>query len=59
MEAEGKWSPSGVAEREGDVYVLEWLEPNDPQATRDKWLPRVRKLSRDGKVSTLVTIPRD
>jgi hypothetical protein len=54
LKAERPWSPTGVAVRGEDVYVLEY--PNSPE--RVDWLPRVRKLDRDGNVTTLVTISR-
>jgi sugar lactone lactonase YvrE len=54
LKAQRPWSPTGVAVRGGDIYVLEYTNPNS--ADRADWLPRVRKLDRDGKVTTLVTI---
>jgi hypothetical protein len=54
LKAERPWSPTGVAVRGDDVYVLEY--PNS--AERADWLPRVRKLDRGGNVTTLVTISR-
>jgi hypothetical protein len=57
LKAERPWSPTGVAEHEGDVYVLEYTHANE---SPDKgWLPRVRKIARDGTVSTLLTISSD
>jgi sugar lactone lactonase YvrE len=52
--AERPWSPTGVAVHGGDVYVLEYTNANG--GTADGWTPRVRKLARDGKVTTLATI---
>jgi hypothetical protein len=54
LKAERPWSPTGVAMHGGDVYVLEYTNANGGQA--DGWTPRVRKLARDGKVTTLATI---
>jgi hypothetical protein len=54
LKAERPWSPTGVAVRGDDVYVLEY--PNSTE--RADWLPRVRKLDRDGSVTTRVTISR-
>lgn len=56
LKAEGPWSPTGVAVHGEDIYVLEYTSPN--QDNHDKWLPRVRKLGRDGKVTTLATVSR-
>jgi hypothetical protein len=53
LKAERPWSPTGVAVRGDDVYVLEYPD----SAERAEWLPRVRKLDRDGRVTTLATIP--
>jgi hypothetical protein len=39
----------------GDVYVLEYTSAN--AAAADGWTPRVRKLARDGTVTTLATVP--
>ena len=56
LKAERPWSPTGVAEQDGDVYVLEYTHAN---GGRDEgWLPRVRKLGRDGKVTILAAIDR-
>ena len=57
LKAERPWSPTGIAEHEGDVYVLEYTRANEPSARG--WLPRVRKIARDGTVSTLLTISSD
>jgi hypothetical protein len=54
LKAERPWSPTGVAVRGGDVYVLEYTNANGGLA--DGWRPRVRRLGRDGKVATLATI---
>ena len=55
LKAERPWSPTGVAVHGGDIYVLEYTNANGGAA--DGWTPRVRKLARDGKVTTLATIP--
>jgi sugar lactone lactonase YvrE len=57
LKSEGPWSPTGVAVRGEDVYVLEYTNPNKDD--HDGWLPRVRKLGRDGKVTTLATVTRE
>jgi sugar lactone lactonase YvrE len=54
LKSERPWSPTDVALHGSDAYVLEWANPNvGPDAG---WRPRVRKVARDGKVTTLVTI---
>jgi hypothetical protein len=55
LQAERPWSPTGVAVHGGNVYVLEYTNANGGAA--DGWTPRVRKLARDGKVTTLATVP--
>src|SRR3989441_423205 len=55
LRAPAPWSPTGIAVRGEEVYVLEYEHPNS--ARREEWVPRVRKVARDGKVSTLVALP--
>ncbi len=50
------WSPTAVAVRSGEVYVLEYL--HTPGDDRTQWLPRVRKIGRDGRVTALGATPR-
>jgi sugar lactone lactonase YvrE len=55
LKAERPWSPTGVALSGQDLYVLEYTNAT---AGADKgWRPRVRKVGRDGRVTTLATIP--
>jgi sugar lactone lactonase YvrE len=53
LKAESPWSPCGVALHGDDLYVLEYINANS-EADED-WPPRVRKLARDGRVTTLVS----
>jgi SMP-30/Gluconolactonase/LRE-like region len=57
LTAERPWSPTGIAVFGDDVYVLEYTNANG--ARKEGWLPRVRKLGRDGKVTMLVTISKE
>jgi sugar lactone lactonase YvrE len=57
LKAERPWSPTGVALFGGDLYVLEYINPIREPAS--SWVPRVRKLGRDGKVTILATLARD
>lgn len=50
------WSPTGVALAGDDVYVLEYLHTAGED--RSAWLPRVRKVSTDGKVTVVATVER-
>jgi hypothetical protein len=56
LKAEKPWSPTGVAVHGHDVYVLEYANANSDN--HDEWLPRVRKLGRDGKVTVVATISK-
>ena len=59
LETPGPWSPTGVTVFHGEVYVLEWSDAA-PSLTevRKAWVPRVRKIGRDGKISLLATVSR-
>ena len=60
LQASGPWSPTGVAVFGGDVFVLEWQDaPPSLLETRRAWIPRVRKVGRDGRVTTLATVSRE
>jgi hypothetical protein len=48
------WSPTGVAIFREDLFVLEYLHIETTR--REDWLPRVRKIARDGTVTVLATI---
>jgi hypothetical protein len=54
LRAKRPWSPTGVAVREGAVFVLEY--DDEKQVQNREWPLRVRKLDRDGHVETLVTV---
>ena len=56
LKAERPWSPTGVALHRETIYVLEY--PNANGAVHADWVPRVRKIGRDGKATTLVTFPK-
>lgn len=54
LKAEKPWGPSGVAVHGGDIYVLEHINPNSEG--HETWPPRVRKLAKDGKITTLLSM---
>jgi hypothetical protein len=56
LKADGPWSPTGVAVHGEDVFVLEYSNANTDD--HGGWLPRVRKLGRDGKVTTLASVTK-
>ena len=51
LKAVPPWSPTAVAIMGGDVYVLEYL--HTASDNRVEWIPRIRKISRSGAVSTV------
>lgn len=51
LTAAAPWSPTAVAVAGNDVYVLEYLHTASDD--RSEWLPRVRKISHAGTVTTL------
>ena len=59
LQATNPWTPTGVAVFHGEVYILEWHDvTRENLEVRDAWIPRVRKIGLDGKVTTLATILR-
>jgi len=56
LRSESPWSPTGVALSGSDLYVLEYTHTEGDD--RREWLPRVRKVSSDGRVVTIATIDR-
>ena len=59
LQATGPWTPTGVAIFHGEVFVLEWHDvTSENLEVRNAWIPRVRKIGLDGKVSTLATVSR-
>jgi hypothetical protein len=57
LRAERPWSPTGVAVHDQDIYVLEYT--NEDSHNHEEWLPRVRKLGRDGTITMLTTISKE
>jgi DNA-binding beta-propeller fold protein YncE len=54
LKSERPWLPTGVAVHGEDIYILEYTNANG--SPNEGWRPRVRKLGRDGKATTLVTV---
>jgi hypothetical protein len=60
LQEPGPWTPTGIAVFHGEVYVLEWHDVAPSlEEVRKAWIPRIRKIGRDGKVTTLATISRN
>ena len=59
LQSTGPWTPTGVAVFRGEVYLLEWHDvTRENLEVRDAWIPRVRKIGLDGKVTTVATVSR-
>ena len=56
LQLEGPWSPTAVALFHGEIYVLEYL--HTAVEDRLQWLPRVRRISADGKNVIIASITR-
>lgn len=56
VQTRSPWSPTAVALFGSDVYVLEFL--HTARDVRRDWLPRVRKISSDGKSEIIMTVDR-
>lgn len=54
LRASDAWAPTGVALNGDDLYVLEFRHIQTERA--QDWLPRVRKVARDGAVMTIATV---
>ena len=54
LKAERPWSPTGVAVWNGNIYVLEYTNANGPAT--EGWLPRVRKIGSDGRVTIIADL---
>jgi len=57
LQLEAPWSPTSVALSGKDLYVLEYL--HTPGDDRRQWVPRVRKITPDGKSALVATVKRD
>lgn len=54
------WTPTGVTIHNNDVYVLEWHDVSyENLEVRTAWIPRVRKIGKDGITTTIATITRN
>lgn len=53
------WAPTSIAIYKGEVYILEWHDVEESQLeVRTAYIPRIRKIGLDGKVTTLATVSR-
>jgi hypothetical protein len=56
IRAEAPWSPCAVSAAKDDVYILEYDNPLAEWP--DEGRPRLRRVTRDGRVTTLVTMEK-
>jgi len=56
LQIQSPWSPTAVALSGNDVYVLEYLHTE--AEIRRAWIPRVRKISPDGKTAIIARVDR-
>jgi hypothetical protein len=57
LRAEWPSSPTGVALHDEELYVLEYAHPDSN--SHQEWLPRVRKVGRDGNITTLTALSKE
>jgi len=57
LKAEKPWAPAGLTVHDDELYVLEHINGNSE--AHEDWPPRVRKLGRDGKITTIVTFSNE
>lgn len=57
LQLQSPWSPTAVALHGSDVYVLEYLHTATEE--RRKWVPRVRKITPDGRSAILAAVTRN
>jgi hypothetical protein len=55
-QTQAPWSPTAVVEVGGNLYVLEYLHVAGDD--RRLWVPRIRKISADGKDAIVATVSR-
>jgi hypothetical protein len=59
LQEQNPWTPTGVAVFNDEVYVLEWHDvAASLSEVRTAYIPRVRKIGADGKITTLASVSR-
>jgi hypothetical protein len=54
LQLDSPWAPTDVAIFGDIVYVLEYL--HTPGDDRTEWMPRIRKITADGKSTIIMTV---
>lgn len=55
LKIERPWSPTGIYVRNGSIYLLEYTNANGPAT--EGWTPRIQKMDKNGKITTLLNLP--
>jgi len=59
LQVTSPWTPTGVALFLGEVFILEWHDVTaENLEVRTAWIPRVRKIGLDGRITTVATVTR-
>lgn len=59
LQVKNSWTPTSIAVYKGEVYLLEWHDVEESQLeVREAYIPRIRKISLDGNVTTLAVVSR-
>jgi sugar lactone lactonase YvrE len=59
LQESSPWTPTGVTVFHGEVYILEWHDVTaENLEVRSAYIPRVRKIGADGKITTIATVSR-
>jgi sugar lactone lactonase YvrE len=59
LQESSPWTATGVAIFHGEVYVLEWHDVTaENLEVRSAYIPRVRKIGFDGKITTIASVSR-
>jgi sugar lactone lactonase YvrE len=59
LQESSPWTATGVAIFHGELYVLEWHDVTaENLEVRSAYIPRVRKIGFDGKITTIATVSR-
>lgn len=59
LEEASPWTPTGVTVFHGEVYILEWHDVTaENLEVRSAYIPRVRRVGSDGKITTIATVSR-
>ncbi len=54
LKSERPWTPTGIAARGNDLYVLEYTNANGPPT--EGWRPRIRMIDNEMRISTILSL---